>query len=1410
MATVTSLSFRLNSFYNGDGMRQARQDIARLDGSMNALNKSSSALVPGMKDFVATALALGPALVPIAGGLIGIGVAAGSAMVAAGAAVGVFGAAMAGAIKSTVGAGSAYDDSTKALKKAQKALADTTKGTDEYDKALKKVTEAQKNHEAGIKALPPVQEKFVRGYDNMKGAIATFNDENAKFTLGPATTMLDAFSDALPKFSTVIEAMAPTVQRIADSIKGWVNDGGLDRFLIFVKTYGIPALSMFHLALASMLGALGKGMRDTAPLGLAFAAWFRKVMDQFSRWAEGGGFQRFMTWLADNKGQLIQTVKDLGTFLANVGKAVVGLNGAAFSVIGTFFQVLASFPVGLLQVMMYAFIGFSLALKIYAVIAFVAAAATTAMTLAATPFGILFAGMALTIGLVIAAIIALAVGIYFLVKYWDTVWSALKTAALAVWSALQVAWEYTWNAIKTAAVAVWNFLTKGWGQFVLLLLGPIGVVIAIAAHWDQIWGGIKSVASAVWDWMKSAWSATTEWISEKFFAAIAPIREMWNSVWPEMRLAAETVWNNLKQTWAAVWSFFQAAWNVFWSIFGDQFKKAWSQISAVATFVWDILKVAWSVFWETIKGAAQVGWAIIQGTFKVAMSVLTGIWSIFTAALSGTWKVLWAVVSGIFDVFAATFVAMFKGLWDVVRTIAVGVWNVIKAAWDALWKTVTAIFMVFMAAFTGNWSGAWNAVRAAGQAIWNVIRTAFQALTNALAAIFSAFASTFRAGWQAFLTAVQTVWNAVWNAIRSFIQALWNAIVALANAFWTSTKAVFTAGLNAVQATWQVIWNAIRNFVQGVWNNVVTFANTFWASMRTVFTAGSTWLRTTFWNPVRDFFTKTIPSAFDAAAAALGKGWDRIRKLVRDPIQAVVNVVYNKGIVPLWNTVAKVFGADPLKNFSLPAFKEGGPTGDGSSRGFHAILHPDEHVWTADEVKGAGGHEAVARLRQQAMSGSRVRVYGEHSFADGGGFLGTGLGPDVGPDLIPDGIIKNAFGKLKDLALGAISGPFGAAVDGVAKIGKEAVRAAVPGSNTGVEKLGVGMIDKIAKTVKDWVKERDVAPVAAGGGNGFIPWAPWKAGDGTRQNYGGVTVNRRTAAMLNHAVKIAKTAFSMFQGSYSSSVAASAGTHSGGGAVDLGPARDGIVGAMRASGFAAWRRTPAEGFSPHIHGIAVGDPTVSAGAAQQVRDFNRGLNGLAGGGKDTYTAPGGGGTSAAAAKTTARNMLAGYGWSSHWSALEDLWTRESGWRWNADNPTSDAYGIPQALPGSKMSSAGGDWKTNPATQIKWGLGYIKGRYGNPSKANSFQKSHNWYALGTPGAARGPAVVGENGPEVMNLRGGERIDPLSDLVGRGGGDIHVEVPITIQGHADHGVVDRLERDTIPKLTMAIKQGVGRRP
>jgi hypothetical protein len=109
------------------------------------------------------------------------------------------------------------------------------------------------------------------------------------------------------------------------------------------------------------------------------------------------------------------------------------------------------------------------------------------------------------------------------------------------------------------------------------------------------------------------------------------------------------------------------------------------------------------------------------------------------------------------------------------------------------------------------------------------------------------------------------------------------------------------------------------------------------------------------------------------------------------------------------------------------------------------------------------------------------------------------------------------------------------------------------------------------------------------------------------------------------------------------------------------------------------------------------------------------------------TAPAVGVPDAGTAQAIAYDMVLARGWDqSEFECLVALWNRESHWNVYAHNPSSGAYGIPQALPGDKMATAGSDWQTNPVTQITWGLGYIAGRYGTPCGAWEHSELKGWY------------------------------------------------------------------------------------
>ncbi|MEU8763191.1 transglycosylase SLT domain-containing protein [Streptomyces sp. NPDC048659] len=102
------------------------------------------------------------------------------------------------------------------------------------------------------------------------------------------------------------------------------------------------------------------------------------------------------------------------------------------------------------------------------------------------------------------------------------------------------------------------------------------------------------------------------------------------------------------------------------------------------------------------------------------------------------------------------------------------------------------------------------------------------------------------------------------------------------------------------------------------------------------------------------------------------------------------------------------------------------------------------------------------------------------------------------------------------------------------------------------------------------------------------------------------------------------------------------------------------------------------------------------------------------------------GTTGTASAATPQELAKKIVPAAQYASFSKIVEHESGWNHTATNSSSGAYGLVQALPGSKMASAGSDWKTNPATQIKWGLDYMNERYGSPNGAWNFWQSHGWY------------------------------------------------------------------------------------
>jgi cell wall-associated NlpC family hydrolase len=138
------------------------------------------------------------------------------------------------------------------------------------------------------------------------------------------------------------------------------------------------------------------------------------------------------------------------------------------------------------------------------------------------------------------------------------------------------------------------------------------------------------------------------------------------------------------------------------------------------------------------------------------------------------------------------------------------------------------------------------------------------------------------------------------------------------------------------------------------------------------------------------------------------------------------------------------------------------------------------------------------------------------------------------------------------------------------------------------------------------------------------------------------------------------------------------------------------------------------------------------------------------------TVPGNGKNDPASLKAYAKQLLTKRGWGNQWNSFNALVNSESSWNYKATNAQSGAYGIPQALPGNKMASAGSDWRTNGDTQLNWMMDYIAGRYGDPNKAWSFHQKNNWYDVGAWNITKDQVATVHQGEMIIPAQQAETI------------------------------------------------------
>ncbi|WP_432112872.1 transglycosylase SLT domain-containing protein [Streptomyces sp. S1] len=1213
MATIRSLGFSIFSRYDGSGVRDARNDIDGFNGSVNrstsAMNSWSGRIILAAK----AASIFGSSLAPIAAVIASTAASATAMGVSVGTAVTAYGAAMKGAITQTMDAKKNINDLRSELEKQKAQLTGMTPGTEAYKKQLKEIAATQKELDAALKALSPTQKGFIQATDQMSAAWKKLIDQTKDKTLATATNVVQGLTSGIGLLKPIIDAVHPSLLRLSEAFKNWMQGDSAKNYANIIKASAVPALDNLIAAGKSVINVLGDGFRAFLPQGVQLSEVLKNGAAALKQWSDGGGFQRFLTYVREVSPQVKEFFGALMDALKNIGAIMVELGPFSLLLTTSLLKLVAALPPEWIDIIVKGFVAWKAAMLGLAVINTVI---TMVRGLAAAWFILNLAFSTSAIGLVIIAIAALVAGIILLVKNWDTVSAALKTAWNATWNFLKTVAETVWNALKTAWNAVVNALKTAWDT----------VAGALKTAWDAIWNALKLTVDTIWNGIKAAWNVLVAFFGATWTAVGNALKAAWDLVWTGIKAAAELVWSGLKVAWEAfinglqlVWTTvsgaLKAAWDLIWNGLKTAAELVWTGMKAAwDTFVnglktiWDTvstaLKAAWDLVWTGIKTAAELVWNGLKTAWEAFINALKTVWDTVSGALKTAWDAIWngiktaaeLVWNGLKTAWEA-FINALKTVWDTVsgalKTAWDAVWNALKTAGEAIWNGIKAAWEAVVNAFKTAWDAVGGALRTAWDAVWNAIKTAAEAIWNALKTAWDAVVNALKTAWDTVSGALKTAWDAAWNAIKTAAETIWNTLKAAWDAFLNAVKVAWDAFSTALKAAWDLIWNGIKTAAETIWNalkaawdaflNAVKVAwDTVSAALKTAWDAAWNAIKTaaeTIWNALKNAwqaFLDGVKQIWDTVSAALKTAWEAVWNWVKDTAQRIWDTVKNvwddflKGLQNIWDTVSS------------------------------ALKTAWENTWNAVSDIAKKIWNTIAGVIGKAINGIigiiNKLIGGFNAVAN---FLGIdvkiGEIPDVSiPTFAEGGVVTFAYGGMtggpKNLKNGGTISGYAPGRDTVPAVLSRGEGVLTPEAVRGLG--GPGFVNSANRTFA--------------GHRGAGAGAPKFGPDGAQMfAVGGMTA----AALARAGVSLGMVT----QGEYSDG-SLSAGTHLGGGAVDIASTSPAILEALKAAGFAAWIRGPEHGMSPHIHAVLMNHPDLSPQAAAQVTSFKAGGTGLGSGG----------------------------------------------------------------------------------------------------------------------------------------------------------------------------------------------------
>lgn len=801
------------------------------------------------------------------------------------------------------------------------------------------------------------------------------------------------------------------------------------------------------------------------------------------------------------------------------------------------------------------------------------------------------------------------------------------------------------------------------------------------------------------------------------------------------------------------------------------------------------------IFLETLSNAAD-GISYVAEHAPWAIELLYGLWVATKLwALAMSMSPIGRIITGLvllalgvkyaWDHFE-WFRDIVKGAWEGIQVATDFAWNkILKPAFDGIWGAIKWVGDKLMWLWQEVFKPAWDGIVFAAKLAFAILVTAVLTPIWLAIQLVGAFAlwmweDCFKPTWEGISGGAKWLWD---NVLKPFFQWLWDKIKWVGDKFvWLYDHAVKPmADWIAGKAEW--LWDTVLKPVfKFIWDGIKWVGEKFqWLYNHSVkpivdWIADKTgWLWDKGLKPAFDKIKEgvgLVGEAFEAAKKAIGIAWGKIKDIAKGPVNFIIEWVYTNGIKAVWDKVASFVGLDKLPK-APKLLEAGGTVGNG-----WGVAKPMK-VNQPTAIVGEGNPRypeyvipTDPKYRSRAVA---LHAQAGTQLLEDGGIIGgvwdwtkdkvsdvIGKGIDwaktaadlmVNPSKIWNTLTKPILSKVAD---GVGDSKMG---DAVGKI---------PG------KMVSGLKDKLVDAVSSLTSETGgwggewQKPVNAKAGTRFgVPGPHWSSGYHTGLDFPAAT-GTPIKAVANGRVSLATSG-----GPYGKHVI-----------IDHGGGLQSLYAHM-----SKIRTTVPKSVNG---GSRIGDVGATGNTTGPHLHLEARLNGkpvdpmkyLSGGGFDAKAQ--------GAAQQYAKSILGQYGWgSSQFGPLKKLWDGESNWRWDARNPASGAYGIPQALPANKMRSAGADWLTNYKTQIRWGLSYIKGRpdYGSPSAAYSkwLARSPHWYDEGgylPPGLSL--VANGTGRPEPVFT--GSQWDDIRAAKSGGPTELHADVRVFVGDREITDIVD----------------------